>query len=76
MELKVDVVKVRKSLEQGLATTGEQLVTASEVTLGSPTRLNKRKVTKARARYNSYVEALEMSDEELKQEFLAGTLFK
>jgi len=76
MELKVDIAKVKKALEQGKAKTGEALITASEVALENPTRLNKRKVSKARNRYNTYVDALDMTEDELKQEFLAGTLFK
>lgn len=76
MQPKVDVAKLRQSVQVGLEKTSENLVLASERALENPTKLNKQKASQARKRNSAYVEALEMTDDELISEFLAGTLFK
>ena len=76
MDTVVDVEKLRESIRKGMEKTNQALINASNKCVENPNKFNNAKASKARKRHNNFVEALEMSDDELVEEFLAGNIFK
>ena len=66
--------ELRESLNKGLPKAKDEMMSAFKKCIEHRTRENKMKAKSAQKQYKHYVDMLELTDDELVEQFIAGNL--